>query len=214
MVEPPGVASVEPVEDPFAVLGLASTATLEEVRAARRRLAKELHPDRGGDARRMGDVNRAFDLAVRSLLRPASASTAPAATRPPDAAPPDASPASTRPPDAAPAGTSRSSGRPGSPVEHDAPSFSVDVLPAEAFEALLVVSGWDGEVLVDDPPYLLEVYLYAPFDCWCRFELVPEAGATTVSITVAGYDGRRPPPVEVVRDHVVSQLNTLGWRDD
>jgi hypothetical protein len=191
------------VEDPFAVLGLASTATLDEVRAARRRLAKELHPDRGGDARRMGEVNRAFDLAVRSLLRPETLST----ISPPAADSPQTAAAPTR---SSPAG-----GRPtGAAVEHDAPSFSVDVLPAEAFEALLVVSGWDGEVLVDDPPYLLDVHLYPPLECWCRFELVPEAGATMVSITVAGYDGRRPPSVDIVRDHMVSLLNTLGWREE
>src|SRR5215475_7371451 len=54
--------------DPFAVLGLAPTATLAEVRAARRRLAKEIHPDLGGDDGRMREVNRAFDQAVRRLL--------------------------------------------------------------------------------------------------------------------------------------------------
>ena len=54
--------------DPFAVLGVAPTATLAEVRAARRRLALQLHPDRGGDAERMQEVNRAFDQAVRALL--------------------------------------------------------------------------------------------------------------------------------------------------
>ena len=36
-------------------------------------------------------------------------------------------------------------------VQHDAPSFTIDCLPVEAFEALLVVTSWMGEVLVDDP---------------------------------------------------------------
>ena len=55
--------------EPFEVLGLDPDATLEDVRAARRRLAFELHPDRtSGDpvaARRMQEVNVAFDRAVQ-----------------------------------------------------------------------------------------------------------------------------------------------------
>ena len=70
------------------------------------------------------------------------------------------------------------------------PSFVIDALPAEAFEALLVVTSWIGEVLVDEPPYLLEVHLHDPAPCWCRLELVPDAGSSTVSLTVAGRRGR------------------------
>ena len=56
------------VSDPFEVLGLPATATLDEVRAARRRLARAAHPDVGGDERRMREINQAFDQAVRRLL--------------------------------------------------------------------------------------------------------------------------------------------------
>lgn len=177
------------MSDPFAVLGLPATATLDEVRAARRRLAKELHPDRGGDEARMREVNRAFDLAVKALLRPSPGTPAP-------------------PPPRRDSGARMRRGRQW--VEQDAPSFSIDVLPAEAFEALLVVANWAGQVLVDDPPYLLEVHLYEPADCWCRLELVPEAGASMVTVTVAGVGGVPPPPVEDVRDLWISMLNQLG----
>ena len=54
--------------DPFAVLGVAPGASGEEVAAAYRRLAKRWHPDRaaGEDAaRRMAEINAAYDL-VRS----------------------------------------------------------------------------------------------------------------------------------------------------
>ena len=102
-------------------------------------------------------------------------------------------------------------------VQHDAPSFVIEALPAEAFEALLVVTSWIGEVLVDEPPYLLDVHLASPYDCWCRLELVPDAGSSTVSLTVAsvdgidGVDGVEPPPdVEVIRDVWVRELNRLG----
>jgi hypothetical protein len=159
--------------DPFAVLGLNPGATPEEARDARRRLAAEFHPDHGGDAARMGEINVAFD-AVIGLL----------AVRP-------------QPP-------VRHHG-----VQHDAPSFTVDTLPAEAFEALLVVTSWMGEVLVDDPPYVLEVHLIEPGPCWCRLDLVPDAGGSTVTLTVASLGDAAAPDVEAVRDAWVANLNLL-----
>jgi len=54
--------------DPFEVLGLAPGATAREITAARRRLAKSLHPDTtDGDGRRMQEVN---DAAVAALAHP------------------------------------------------------------------------------------------------------------------------------------------------
>ena len=183
------------MDDPFAVLGLPPTATLADVRAARRRLAKSVHPDHGGDEARMREVNRAFDLAVKAILRPPAAAAAPAA------------------PATAPSGPTRAPRRGpriGRRIEQDSPSFSIDLLPAEAFEALLVVVSWVGEVLVDDPPYLLDALLREPQDCWCRIELLPEAGASMVSLTVAGLEGEDAPPVDDVRDLLVTLLNQLG----
>ena len=188
------------MDDPFAVLGLPPTATLADVRAARRRLAKSVHPDHGGDEARMREVNRAFDLAVKAILRPPAAATAPAG-------PTDKAPTTTPP---GPSRAQRPGGRVGRRVEQDSPSFSIDLLPAEAFEALLVVVSWVGEVLVDDPPYLLDALLREPQDCWCRIELLPEAGASMVSLTVAGLEGEDAPPVDDVRDLLVTLLNQLG----
>ena len=159
--------------DPFAVLGLSPGATPEEARDARRRLAAEFHPDHGGDAAKMGEINVAFD-AVIGLL----------AERP-------------QPP-------VRYRG-----VQHDAPSFTIDTLPVEAFEALLVVTSWMGELLVDDPPYLLEVHLVDPGPCWCRLDLVPDAGGSTVTLTVASLGDDPAPDVETVRDAWVANLNLL-----
>jgi hypothetical protein len=95
-------------------------------------------------------------------------------------------------------------------VQHDAPSFTIDVLPVEAYEALLVVTSWMGEVLVDDPPYVLEVFLHDPSPCWCRLDLVPDAGATTVSLIVAALEGDPAPDIDDVRDVWVANLNRLG----
>jgi DnaJ domain len=183
--------------DPFAVLGVAPTATLAEVRAARRRLALQLHPDRGGDAERMQEVNRAFDQAVRALLgRPERAVPPPS----PAPAAPTPRPAPRRPP----APTSRV----GPWIQYDEPSFTVDVLPVEAFDALTAAAVHLGEVVAEDPPYVLEVVLADPWACWCRFELLPEAGATTVMLIVAGLHRRPPPAVEEVRDLWVDALNS------
>ena len=55
-------------DDPFAVLGVAPGADEATLRAARRRLAKQTHPDRaGGDTARMEQVNAAFDARVGTL---------------------------------------------------------------------------------------------------------------------------------------------------
>ena len=172
--------------DPFAVLGVSRDATLDEVRTARRKLAAEFHPDHGGDPVRMGEINIAFDAVIAEIT------VAPGSPLPGSAAP------------SQPSGGRRYPG-----VQHDAPSFTIDTLPAEAFEALLIVTSWMGELLVDDPPYVLEVHLTEPAPCWCRLELVPDAGSSTVSLTVASIDGTPAPDVEAVRDLWVANLNRL-----
>lgn len=52
--------------DPYAVLGLAPGASLDEAAAAWKRLAKRWHPDRVGDgglaAAKMAEINAAYDL--------------------------------------------------------------------------------------------------------------------------------------------------------
>ena len=180
--------------DPYAVLGVSADATLDDLTAARRRLAMTLHPDVGGDAAAMQDVNRAYDEAVALLSAPRRVN----APEPPSAPAPAQAPETVR----------RQRWLRG--VQYDSPSFTIDVLPVEAFEALLVVCSWMGEVLVDDPPYLLEAFLHDPEPCWCRLDLVPDAGATTVSLTVAGVDGAPTPDPELVRDEWVANLNRLN----
>ena len=50
------------MNDLYDELGIERAATQDEVRAAYRRLASELHPDRGGDAERMQRVNDAYKV--------------------------------------------------------------------------------------------------------------------------------------------------------
>jgi len=190
---------------PFRMLGLTPDATLADVRDARRRLALDAHPDRGGDQARMQEINAAFDACVGHLtgrrplpeVEPPRAPTSRGGTGRP--ARHRAPPVSRRPP------VPR---RPS--VEWDVPSFTVDALPAEAFEALLVVAATIGEIVDDDPPYVLECRLDDPLRCWCRLELVPDAGASTVSLAVASAGTADAPPAEVVRDLWVEELNRLG----
>jgi hypothetical protein len=170
------------LDAPFVRFGLTSAASLAELRVARRRLAFALHPDRGGSDEQMKQLNRDFDLAVKAILGRTEMQVR-------------------RRADPAPTRNYRSS------VQHDMPSFVINMLPAEAFEHLLVVTSWIGEVLVDDPPYLLEVHLHEPGPCWCRLTLVPDAGASTVSLTIAAYGETPPPDIDDVRDTWVKQLN-------
>ena len=189
--------TTNPSADPFAVLGVAPTATLDEVCAARRRLALDRHPDRGGDAAAMRELNAAFDAAIKAIRRGATAPASSPSNGAERVAP--------RPPSEEPL-PPRQARR---SVEYDTPSFTIDVLPVDAFEALLVVATWIGEVLVDDPPYLLDVHLNDPGSCWCRLELLPEAGGTTVNLTVASVGQSIAPSVETVRDVWIDQLNAL-----
>jgi hypothetical protein len=184
--------------DPFTTLGLGRDATVDDIRAARRRLAKAHHPDQGGDPALMQTINEAADAALAAVE----------AQRPDPPAPDEPAGAEPAP---------RSDGRPPHPdgrtsgITRDAPSFTVEALPVETFEAMLVVASWLGDVLDDDPPYRLDTYLAEPFDCWCRLEVVPDAGASTVSLAIGGIDGAPTPDVIAVRDAWVANLNAIDW---
>ncbi len=122
------------------LLGVGDDADADDVRAARRRLAKAIHPDvQGGNADAMRALNEAADFVLDQI---ASASTT-ADVRPQPATPP---PSRRRPVS-------------GARLDHDVASFVIESLPVEAFEALLIVTSWIGEVVVDEPPYQLDVLL-------------------------------------------------------
>lgn len=115
-------------------------------------------------------------------------------------------------------GRDRSSSTPH--VEHEIASFVIEALPAVAYEAVMVAGSWLGTLVDDDPPYLVEFVLDDPHRCWCRLELVPDAGSTTVSVTVSD-DGPRPCEdpgtgselLYRVRDRWVTVLNDLPLPD-
>ncbi len=175
------------MSDPFARLGLANSASAAEVRGARRDLARSLHPDAGGDAAAMQEVNAAATEALRIIATPA----VPDAAQAPAPAPaPEADWSATR---------------------RDVPSFTIEALPAEAFEALLVAAAELGEVEDDDPPYELRTLLGDPHACWCQLDLVPDAGASTVSVSIAPTEGHPLPILIDVRNAWIVALNGLDW---
>jgi hypothetical protein len=184
-------------DDAFALLGLTSDATTADVRAARRELAKAHHPDQGGDPAVMQAVNEAADRALALVGRPAD--------EPAD----DPTRASRSGPDAPQRRSDREPSWSG--VATDVPSFTVEALPVETFEGLLIVASWIGEVLDDDPPYRLDTHLHEPVECWCRLDVVPDAGASTVSLTIAGVDGAPTPDIIAVRDLWIANLNAVDW---
>jgi DnaJ-class molecular chaperone len=55
---------------PFEILGLADSATLEEVELAWKRLASETHPDRGGDADKFMACRAAYLQARAEVAEP------------------------------------------------------------------------------------------------------------------------------------------------
>ena len=171
------------------MLGLdPAAATAEEVRRARRQLAKRHHPDLvagsgGGPAAvadastRLASVNRAAELALAIV-----------ATRKPER------PARRRAPDGSGAAG------PGAHVPMPAPSaadaavweagedeedasFSIAALPVDAFELVLLAFSSIGDPKVVDEPYVLEGQVDDPFLGAARVELAPEAGGSLVTVT-------------------------------
>jgi len=181
--------SADPRDDPFAVLGLTPGAGVDAINAARRSLAKQSHPDSGGSIASMQQVNAAAEAA----LALAAADTPAGRSR------------------SAPRGRRRNNPPAGGGVRHDHPSFTIEALPAEAFEGLLIAATILGDVVDEDPPDLLEVIMTEPVPAWCRLDLVSDAGAATVSITTARLSGHPVPDVLEVRDGWIDALNRLDW---
>lgn len=50
------------MRDLYEILGVARTATLEEIKRAYRKAARKTHPDQGGDPERFREVQTAFDI--------------------------------------------------------------------------------------------------------------------------------------------------------
>lgn len=169
----PGPFSADDIRRSLNLLGLDENADLPTVAARRRALAGRAHPDRGGTHVEMTEVNRAADLLIAWLRDPDRRRLDPSTES--STVSPVTKRSSTRRPE-------ESSRNEGSRWRVDRPSFVVEALPVVAHEALLVAAAVLGRVCDDDPPYALEVFIGDADEIWCRLELVPDAGSTTVSI--------------------------------
>ncbi len=56
-----GFTALPPAETPWTLLGVGRNATVDEIRAAHRKLVQANHPDRGGDPHHMARINAARD---------------------------------------------------------------------------------------------------------------------------------------------------------
>jgi hypothetical protein len=88
----------------------------------------------------------------------------------------------------------------------DRPSFTIEALPVDAYELLLMAAAELGDVADDDPPYRLEVRMNEPPATWVSLELVPDAGASTVSLVV---ESQVALDIDRVRDAWVDTINAL-----
>ena len=169
--------------DPFAVLLIDKTSSAQEIRRAWRERALTVHPDVGGSDAAMQELNEALRKALELVeVQKVQKVVVPVLVR----------------------------------RQRDVSSFTVDVLAAECFEALLLVAGISGAISYEEPPHQLEFSLHdsgvvGALHGWCRCDLVPEAGATTVSLIVGSEKFSDGISVEEVRDYLVANLNAIDW---
>jgi hypothetical protein len=173
----------------FEVLGVSHDATEAVIRSAWRTLAAQHHPDIGGQHEIMLEINAALETALRLL---SSASD-----------------------DAVERKTVKQARTRVSSALRDMSSFTISSLPVEAWHLLEIAAAHCGHVIDEEPPYLMEFYLHdAPFegvqDSWCRCELAPEAGATTVHLSLV--NAPRSFGVEDLRDFLVDTINEVSDR--
>ena len=172
----------------YQLLGVTRSSTVGEIVAARRVLAREFHPDRGGDPQHMALINLAFDAIIASRGDPTTESLLNSESR-----------ASVPEPPTCVVGTK---------FVVDSPSFAINALPVVAYEVLLLAARVLGDVSSDEPPYLLEVQLEDPPMTWCRLEIVPDAGSSSVSFILD-----KESDTQQIRDLWVKTINEIGFSD-
>lgn len=187
-------------EDPFSILGIPRNSSTEDIRNAWREKIRLSHPDVGGSHELSISLNQALQQALASVQsEPRNHSES--------------------------RGRTESRGHTETVVDtavpkkflRDSSSFTIDVLPVECWHVLEIVAAQSGSILADEPPYLIEFTLHdsgidGSVDSWCRCEMVPEAGGTTVHITV-GSTQLSVLQIDIVRDYLVRSLNDLDWND-
>lgn len=171
------------IRSPFDILGVEPGASHREIRNAWRLKASSSHPDTGGSHHEMVELNQALAQAL-AFSTPRIEANREATTQTP----------------------ARSF------VARDLSCFTIDALPVDAWHILFLCASECGPIIDEDEPYVLEFMMHDTSiselrDVMCRCELVPEAGASTVHVSV--YSGSGPfANVEMVRDYLVATINT------
>jgi len=171
------------VRSPFDILGVEPGASQREIRNAWRLKAASLHPDVGGSHHEMVELNEALTQAL-AFSAPLFEAKREAATQRP----------------------ARSF------IARDLSCFTIDALPVDAWHILYLCASECGPIIDEEEPYVLEFMMHDTsiselLDVMCRCELVPEAGGSTVHVSVYS-DGRTFTNVEMVRDYLVASINT------
>jgi len=174
----------------FSLLDVEPGSNAEDIRKAWRQQSVLHHPDTGGSNEAMIALNMALEVALG--WRPEQDVNVPA--------PVESTKVST--------GVNR--------LRRDVSSFTVNVLPVECWHGLEVVAALCGPTIQEDPPYFLEFLLHdtsLPHSLhgWCRCECVPEAGGTTIHLTVGSAQANEIPSIDEVRDFLIEQLNNIEW---
>ncbi len=163
------------------VLGVSGGASYAEIRQAWRKASFSAHPDHGGSTVALDRINNALEQALASIKIDPTHSASISVSR----------------------------------IRHDESSFTINMLPVESWPLMQIVAAEIGQIISDEEPYMIEFTLQ---DCgvaywlraWCRCDLVPEAGATMVHVTVGAPPEYEFPDIEHVRDMLVSSLNAIN----
>ena len=177
-------------EEAFGLLKISIGSSSDEIRRAWRIQSTVHHPDTGGSNESMIRLNQALEVALGWCANSQVSDTLLGGM------------------EAYPVMAHR--------VRRDVSSFTVNVLPVECWLALEVVASLCGPTIHEDPPYFLEFLLQdssLPFsrDSWCRCECVPEAGATTIHLSIGNIGGSDVPDIDEVRDFLIEQFNHIDW---
>jgi hypothetical protein len=178
------------VSEAFLLLDVQPGSSIDEIRKAWRQQSVLFHPDTGGSNEAMIALNKALEIAL------------------------EWSPEQDF--DPAVQGESKTAFSAHHRLRRDVSSFTMNVLPVECWNGLEIVAALCGPTIQDDPPYLLEFLLHdtslpESLHGWCRCECVPEAGGTTVHLTVGSAQETEMPNIDEVRDYLVEQLNRIEW---
>ena len=174
---------------PFQILGVNESATEEEIRSAWRALATKHHPDVGGDHESMLSLNTALSDALRFL--------------------------EDGPHSPIVQNTSKPRKKYGASfTSRDMSSFTINSLPVDAWHLLVIAAAHCGQVIDQEEPHLMEFSLHdTPLDgghqAWCRCELMPEAGGTTVHLSLVQPTAPAISP-EALRDFLVDTINEVS----